>query len=86
MAFCGNVVDLVEKHKVLDDKEEFVKWKKFDGITHNDSNLQVYIEKCIIPEFKIKDFIKIDLLTYNTLESGEQVALLFIKKEDNVYG
>ena len=86
MAFCGNVVDLVEKHKVLDDKEEFVKWKRFDGITPDDSNLQVYIEKSIIPDFKTRDSLRIELITYKTAESAEQVSLLFIKNDNNVYG
>ena len=86
MAFCGNVVDLVEKHKVLDDKEEFVKWKRFDGINPDDSNLQVYIEKSIVPEFKTKDIVKIDKFSYNCMESGEQLTLLFIKHDNDVYG
>ena len=86
MAFCGNVVDLVEKHKVLDDKEDFVRWKRFDGISHHDSNLQVYIEKNVVPEFKTRDSLRIELITYNTAESAEQVNLLFIKKDNDVYG
>ena len=46
--FCGNVLELVEKHKILSDKEEFIKWANFDGIPPNDPYLKVYIEKSLI--------------------------------------
>jgi hypothetical protein len=82
MAFCGNVLELVEKHKILDDKTEFVKWTDFEK--RNDK-VEVYIEKTIISELVNQDFLLIDA-AIGELPDGEQFGMLFIKKDDSVYG
>ena len=81
MAFCGNVIELVEMHKILDDKEEFIKWTEFDNI----SSIEVYIEKNELNELMKKNLIIIDAFVGET-KDNEKIGLLFIKKENNVYG
>lgn len=85
MAFCGNVIELVEMHKILDDKEEFIKWTEFDNISSVGANLLVYIEKNELNELMKKDLIVIDAIIGET-KNNEKIALLFIKKDNNVYG
>jgi len=85
MAFCGNVLELVEKHKVLDDKEEFLNWTEFGPVSSGNPNLQVYIEKSLIPELMEKDLILIDAIIGKT-KSSKKIGLLFIRKENDVYG
>ena len=85
MAFCGNVIELVEMHKILDDKEEFIKWIEFDNISSVSANLQVYIEKSLINELLKNNLIVIDAIIGET-KNSEKIGLLFIKKENNVYG
>lgn len=85
MAFCGNAIELVELHKILDDKEEFIKWTEFDSISSVGANLQVYIEKNELNDLKKKNLIVIDAYIAET-KTSEKIGLLFIKKENNVYG
>jgi hypothetical protein len=80
MAFCGNVVELVQKHKVLKDKTGFVKWDEFD----EDYEIEVYIENPLVPEFEQKPTMLIDAALGEV--KGKTVGMLFIKKESNVYG
>ena len=80
MAFCGNVLELVEKHKVVDDKEDFIQWKEIEG----KPNIDVYIENDLISEFMEKDLVLIDVAIGEL--NGEQIGLLFIKKQKDVYG
>jgi hypothetical protein len=80
MAFCGNVIELVEKHKVIDEKEEFLQWKDIEG----NPNIEVYIENDLISEFEDKRIILIDVAIGELNE--EQIGLLFIKKQKDVYG
>ena len=55
IAFCGNVVELVEKQDVIEDGHfvEFMEYK-------HEPNIKVFIEEEIIPELKLKDQILID--------------------------
>ena len=85
MAFCGNVIELVEMHKILDEKEEFIKWTEFDNISSVGANLQVYIEKNELNELMKKNLIIIDAFIGET-KNNEKIGLLFIKKDNNVYG
>lgn len=80
MAFCGNVIELVKKHKVLDEKENFFQWKEIEG----KPNIEVYIENDLISEFKEKKLVLIDVAIGEV--NGEQIGLLFIKKQKDVYG
>ena len=80
MAFCGNVLELVEKHKVLDDKEEFIQYDEIEG----SPSIEVFFENKIISEFMEKDLMLIDMAIGEL--NGEQIGLLFIKKEKDVYG
>ena len=79
MAFCGNVLELVEKYKVLEDYPEFVRWTKFEG----QPNVELYIEKYIIPELEKKELILIDAVVKE--ENGKQFGMLFMKKTSNMY-
>lgn len=81
MAVCGNMLELVEKHKILNEEKNFVKWTDFEG---NIDNIEVYIEKDIMPELINQQFILIDAAV-GKLQNGEKFGLLYIKKDDNVY-
>lgn len=81
MAVCGNMLELVEKHKILNEEKNFVKWTDFEG---NVDNIEVYIEKDIMPELINQQFILIDAAV-GKLQNGEKFGLLYIKKDDNVY-
>ena len=81
MDICGNILELVEKHKILNEEENFAKWTEFEG---NIDKIEVYIEKVIIPELINQKFILIDAAV-GKLHNGEKFGLLFIKKDDNVY-
>ncbi len=85
MCFCGNFVELVEKHKLLDD-HDFVEWKDIDIENENFKNqrVEIYIEKEIIPELEKKPLIIVDAAIGEV--EGKKVGLLFIKKNSNVYG
>jgi len=80
MAFCGNVLELVEKHKVVDDKEDFIQWKEIEG----NPNIDVYIENDLISEFMEKELVLIDVAIGEL--NGEQIGLFIIKKQKDVYG
>ncbi len=80
MAFCGNVLELVAKHKVVDDKEDFIQWKEIEG----KPNIEVYIENDLISEFMEEDLVLIDVAIGEL--NGEQIGLFIIKKQKDVYG
>ena len=80
MAFCGNVVELVEKFKIIEEKGDFIQWKEIMG----DPQVEVYIETNLIPEFKELDLLLIDVAIGQI--NGEKIGMLFIKKQNDVYG
>lgn len=80
MAFCGNVVELVKKFKIIEEKGDFIQWKEITG----DSQVEVYIETNLIPEFKDMDLLLIDVAIGQI--DGEKIGMLFIKKQNDVYG
>lgn len=85
MSFCGNVVELVEKYKVYND-DDFIEWKDtnvYENI-NNCLEIEVYIEKKIIPQLEKKPLIIIDAAIGDV--SGNKVGILFMKKDSNVYG
>jgi len=81
MACCGNMLELVEKQKILDEVENFVKWTDFG---ENFEDVEVYIEKVVIPELIDQEFIIIDAAV-GKLQNGEKFGMLFIKKDNDVY-
>ncbi len=85
MCFCGNYVELVEDFKILDD-EDFIKLK--DADIENEQlkteQIEVYIEKIIIPELEEKTLTIVDAAIGEV--KGKKVGLLFIKKSSDVYG
>ena len=81
MSFCGNVLELVEKEKVLESYPEFVQWTEID----ENIDIEVYMEKSIIPELEAMGLIVIDAII-STIKN-EKVGLLFMKKLNNdTYG
>jgi len=81
MSFCGNVLELVEKNQVLDGYPEFVQWNDFE----KDYDLEVYMEKTIIPELEEKGLIIIDAILSKIKD--KEVGFLFMKKlNNNTYG
>lgn len=85
MSFCGNIVELVEKYKVVNDMD-FILWND-TNIENNDSEIEkieIYIEEKILEELEIKPLIIIDAVTRETEDS--KVGMLFMKKESHVYG
>ena len=81
MSFCGNVLELVEKEKVLEGYPEFIQWTDIDG----DGDIEVYLEKSIIPELKEQGLVVIDAIISDI--KGKKVGLLFMKKLNNdTYG
>lgn len=79
MAFCGNVIELIEKQKVIKDGD-FIEWTDLD----NDLNIDVFIEKNLLPELELKDQILIDVAMGDI--KGVKIGMLFIKKSQDVYG
>ena len=81
MSFCGNVLELVEKDKVLEDYPEFVKWNN----NEEETDIEVYLEKSIVPELEKKGLILIDAIVSEV--KGNKVGLLLMKKLNNeTYG
>jgi len=80
MSFCGNVLELVKKYKIFDDKEEFIQWTDIE----NDPDIEVYIEESIFAEIKADDLILIDAVFGEV--NGKKTAYMFMKKNKNVYG
>lgn len=78
MGFCGNVLELVEKYKVQEDYPEFVRWTEVEG----QPNVEVYIEKDIIPEIEMKELILIDVVLGEV--NGKPMGMLFMKKTSNL--
>ena len=78
---CGNILELVEKHKILNEEENFIKWTDLKG---GINKIEVYIEKDILPELINQKFILVDA-AIGKLENGEKFGMLFIKKDDSVY-
>jgi hypothetical protein len=85
MSFCGNFVEMVEKHKV-DEDMDFILWSdtNLDDDKFQNAEIEVYIENSIIPELEEKSMVIIDAAKGEV--SNKTVGILFIKKESNVYG
>lgn len=83
--FCGNFVELVEKHKILDD-DDFIKLKdsEIENQQIKASQIDVYIEKQIILELEENPLTIVDVAVGEV--KGEKIGMLFIKKDSNVYG
>ncbi len=85
MSFCGNFVEMVEKQKVHADSD-FILWPD-TNLEENElyrEEIEVYIEKTIIPELEDKSLVIIDAAKGKV--KNKTVGVLFIKKESNVYG
>ena len=80
MAFCGNVLELVEKYKILEENENFTQWKEIEG----DPEIEVYIENEIISEYRDMELVFIDVAIGQI--DDEKIGMLFIKKKNDVYG
>lgn len=80
MTACGNVVELVKKSKIKRELSDFILWKR----KNNGRDLEVYIEKEIIPELKQKKKLEIDVALGEI--KGNSIGILFLKKDSNVYG
>jgi hypothetical protein len=85
MSFCGNFVEMVEKHKV-DFDTDFILWldTNLDEEKSQKGEIEVYIERSIIPELEEKSLVIIDAAKGEV--SNKTVGVLFIKKDSNVYG
>ena len=85
MSFCGNFVEMVEKHKVEKDSD-FILWSdtNLDELKFKESEIEVYIENSIISELEEKSMVIIDAAKGEV--KNRTVGVLFIKKESNVYG
>ena len=80
MSFCGNVLELVEKYKIFEDKEEFIQWTEIE----NDPDIEVFIEEKVLPEIQADDLVFIDAIIADM--KGEKTAFLFMRKNKDVYG
>lgn len=85
MSFCGNVVELVEKRKVIEDYE-FIEWNNtnLQDINQTGLEIEVYIEKKVFSELEDKSLVIIDA-AIGKIE-GNKVGMLFMKKDKDVYG
>lgn len=81
MTLCGNFVELVEKKKVLSDTD-FERW--YDTNINHSDDIEVYVEKNLIPELEEKPIIIISAAIGSV--EGKQVGVLFIKRDSNTYG
>ena len=80
MSFCGNVLELVQKYKIFEDKEHFILWNNIE----KNPNIEVYIEEKVLPEIEEDDLLFIDAIIAEV--KGEKSAFLFIRKNKDVYG
>ncbi len=80
MFFCGNVLELVGKQRIFEEIDDFTQWTEII----DNPKVEVYIEKNILQELKLKETILIDVVIGEV--KGEKIGLLFIKKEKDVYG
>lgn len=80
MTACGNVVELVKKSKMNKERSDFILWKR----KNNGNDIEVFIEKEIIPELKSKKKLLIDVAQGEI--KGKKIGILFFKKDSNVYG
>ena len=85
MSFCGNFVEMVEKHKVISDSD-FLLWPEtnLEEIRFQGDEIEVHIERSIISELEEKSMLIIDAAKGEV--KNRTVGVLFIKKESNVYG
>lgn len=82
MSFCGNVLELVKKRKLTEDRAEFIQWKQIV----DEPNIEVFIEKNIVPELESQDIWLIDAVT-GTLPNGDKMGMLLLKNPNkDVYG
>lgn len=86
MAFCGNIVELVERDKVLEDGG-FIRCPNTNINVNSKDNLdiEVYVEKTLISELEEKPLIIIDA-AIGEIKGGEKIGMLLMKKENDVYG
>jgi hypothetical protein len=85
MSFCGNVVELVEEYKLLND-DDFIRLNdsEIENRQIKTKHINVYIEKKIIHEFEAKTLTIVDAAIGDI--EGKKVGMLFIKKNSDVYG
>ncbi|NHJ20003.1 MAG: hypothetical protein EAX91_03595 [Candidatus Lokiarchaeota archaeon] len=85
MCFCGNVVELVEQHKILND-DDFIQLNdsEIENKQMKTKPINVYIEKKIIDEFEAQPLTIVDVAVGDI--DGKKVGMLFIKKNLDVYG
>jgi len=84
MSFCGNVLELVEKLKIIEDTSDFIQWNNIEG----DPGVEVFIEESILPELESEtaEVLLIDAVV-GTLPNGEKMGMLFLKNPNkDVYG
>ena len=84
MSFCGNVLELVEKHSVLDDTTEFIQWSEDEDVK-NYPDIEVFVEKNILPELQKQEQILIDALLWES-PAGDKMGILFAKNDKDTYG
>ena len=71
------MIELVEKHKVMDGYPEFVEWKEFE----RQPAIEVYIEKAVVPDMQFHETILIDAFVGQTY-GDEAIGMLFMKRQD----
>ena len=76
--FCGNVLELVKKKKLLEESQDFIKWTEFKD---NFNQIEVYIEKDLIPEIEQNEEMFIDAFITNM--KGKDKGFFFIKNKNN---
>ena len=81
MSICGNFVELVERSKVFTDSDFE---RCYDTNLDKNSEIEIYIERKIIPELEEKSLIIIEAAIGNV--EGQEVGMLFIKRNSNTYG
>jgi hypothetical protein len=81
MSICGNFVELVERSKVFTDTDFE---RCFDTNLENNNEIEIYIERTIIPELEEKSLIIIEAAIGNV--ESQEVGMLFIKRNSNAYG
>jgi len=59
---------------------DFIEWTEID----KDPNINVFIEKNLLPELELKDQIFIDVAIGEI--KGVKIGMLFIKRSHDVYG
>ena len=83
--FCGNVLELINKSKLLDEMDEFVEWQDVEDNVGGEVQVEVFIEKSILPELSNPEFLIDGAI--GTMSNDRKMGMLLLRDPSkDVYG